>query len=193
MLKSVAIPAFILATLTSAAADDGKLGQLPHGSVPRTEISLRATDRAASMFKEIVAWLSSNFELPPTDAAPKIALASQMELMKLRTADRAQWQGFKYEDDPANLRDVVAVYDTATSTIYLPLDWIGNSPGHQSVLVHEMVHHLQNTAKLKYECPAAREKVAYLAQDAWLRRSNLSLEGEFGVDMFTVVASSACM
>lgn len=193
MLKSVALPVIILATLTGAAAADAKLGRLPHASAPRTEITLDVTDRAASMFEEIVAWLSSNFELPPTDAPPKIALASQFELMKLRTADRAQWRGFKYEDDPAALRDVVAVYDTISSTIHLPLDWIGNSPADQSVLVHEIVHHLQNTAKLKYECPAAREKVAYLAQDAWLRRSNLSLEDEFGVDMFTVVASSACM
>lgn len=80
-------------------------------------------------------------------------------------------------------RNVVAVYDTATTTIYLPPDWTGSSAGDQSVLVHELVHYLQKIAQLKYECPAARhsrsepsvttlveehisrEKVAYLAQD----------------------------
>jgi len=59
--------------------------------------------------------------------------------------------------------------------------------------VHEMVHHLQNLAGVKFECPAAREKTAYLAQDKWLARFGKSLENDFDVDMFTVVISSACM
>jgi hypothetical protein len=150
-------------------------------------------DRAKSMFDEIVDWLALNFDLPPTRTMPNIAFASPLELMKRRAADRAQWQGFKYDDDPASLRNVVAVYDTVTTKIYLPLNWVGTSPADQSVLVHEVVHHLQNVGRLRFECPAAREKVAYFAQDAWLRRSNISLEDEFGVDMFTIVASSACM
>jgi hypothetical protein len=56
-----------------------------------------------------------------------------------------------------------------------------------------MVHHLQNLAGLKFECPMAREKVAYMAQDQWLKRFGTSLETEFDLDMFTVLISSACM
>ena len=189
MLKSVVFIAFILASLIDNAAAVSNLSQTSQSTDPAS----RAIDRATSMFDEIIPWLAANFELPPTHSAPKIAFASQVDLMKLRAADRAHWQGFKYDDDPTNVRNVVAVYDTLTTTIYLPLGWTGSSPGDQSVLVHEMVHHLQNIAKLKFECPSAREKVAYLAQDAWLKRFDLSLEDEFGVDMFTVVASSACM
>jgi hypothetical protein len=59
--------------------------------------------------------------------------------------------------------------------------------------VHEMVHHLQNVGQLKYDCPAAREKPAYLAQNRWLRQFGLDLENEFQIDMFTIVAMSACM
>src|SRR5258707_15291269 len=44
--------------------------------------------------------------------------------------------------------------------------------------VHGMVHHLQNLANLKFECPMAREKLAYLAQDKWLGRFGTSLEKE---------------
>lgn len=193
MLKSGIFIAAAVFTFSQSAIADNSFAKNSHYTDQRTDGPSSATDRAVQMFQEIVGWLSSNFELPSTDSPPTIAFASQIELMKLRTADRAQWQGFKYDDDPSILRDVVAVYDTATSTIYLPLDWLGASPADQSVLVHEMVHHLQNTAKLKYECPGAREKIAYLAQDAWLKRSDLSLEDEFGVDMFTVIASSACM
>jgi hypothetical protein len=56
-----------------------------------------------------------------------------------------------------------------------------------------MVHHLQNVGGLKFVCPQAREKLAYLAQDKWLERFGLSLENEFDVDMFTVLITSACM
>ena len=57
----------------------------------------------------------------------------------------------------AQAREVVAVYHDATRTIFLSDAWTGASPADLSVLVHEMVHHLQNLAGLRYECPAARE------------------------------------
>src|SRR6266404_416977 len=69
----------------------------------------------------------------------------------------------------------------------------GTTPAEQSVLVHEMVHHLQNLGKVKFECPMAREKLAYMAQDQWLKRFGKDLETEFEVDMFTVLVSSSCM
>lgn len=187
------VMAFVSALSLEAVAADGNPGQQEQQSDKSAESVSSAADRATAMFDEIAGWLASNYDLPPTRSAPRIAFASPLELMKLRAADRAQWQGFKYDDDPATQRNVVAVYDNVTTTVYLPLNWTGTTPADQSVLVHEVVHHLQNVARLKFECPAAREKTAYLAQDAWLRRSNLSLEDEFGVDMFTVVASSACM
>jgi predicted metalloprotease len=94
---------------------------------------------------------------------------------------------------PGYQREVVALYDNSTSTIYLPEGWTGASVAEQSVLVHEMVHHLQNIAGLKFACGGEREKPAYLAQDKWLKQHGLELEKEFEVDMFTVVALSACM
>ena len=85
------------------------------------------------------------------------------------------------------------MYDDSSRTIYLPQRWTGATVAEQSVVVHEMVHHLQNVAGLKYECGGAREKLAYLAQAEWLKRHGLDLEKEFEVDMFTVVAMSGCM
>ena len=113
----------------------------------------------------------------------------------MQAEDRAHWQGLTQDEgiDQLAQRRVVALYDNKSRTIFLPDDWIGKSPVDQSVLVHEMVHHLQNLANLKFECPTAREKLAYLAQDKWLGRFGTSLEKEFDVDMFTVLISSACM
>ena len=63
-------------------------------------------------------------------------------------------------------RAVVAVYDN--DIIYLSDGWRGGSPADQSVLIHEMVHHLQKHAQLRYGCPQEREKLAYQAQERWL-------------------------
>ncbi|WP_271553376.1 DUF6647 family protein [Bradyrhizobium sp. CCBAU 45394] len=145
------------------------------------------------LLNEIVAWLSSKFDLPAIKDRPAIKFASRMELASLRERDLASSQSLIGNDGQVAQRDVVALYDNHTSTILLPDDWGGASPTDQSVLVHEMVHHLQNLGKLKFECLRAREKTAYLAQAKWLERFGLSLEKEFDVDMFTVLISSACM
>ena len=61
------------------------------------------------------------------------------------------------------------------------------------MLVHEMVHHIQNRAKLKYACPEQREKLAYEAQERWLARFGPSLESEFELDPFTRLLHVNCM
>lgn len=152
-----------------------------------------ATQPTEDLLDDIVAWLSSNFDLPAIKERPAIEFATRMELARLRARDLASSQGFIGSDRQLAQREVVALYDNNTRTILLPDDWSGTSPADQSVVVHEMVHHLQNLGKLKFECPQAREKTAYLAQAKWLERFGLSLENEFDVDMFTVLISSACM
>ena len=107
-----------------------------------------------------------------------------------------QWREDSMRDpamQAAQARDVVAVYNDKSRTIFLSDAWTGTTPAELSVLVHEMVHHLQNLAGLTYECPAAREKPAYLAQDQWLKLHGLDLETEFEIDKFTLVVSSACL
>jgi len=145
------------------------------------------------LLNDIVAWLSSNFDLPAVKQRPLVEFASKVELARLRARDLASSQSLIGNDWQAAQREVVALYDSNTGTILLPDDWGGTSPADQSVLVHEMVHHLQNLGKLKFDCLQAREKTAYLAQAKWLERFGLSLEKEFDVDMFTVLISSACM
>jgi hypothetical protein len=89
-------------------------------------------------------------------------------------------------------QNTVAIYDDRGRTIYLREGWTGTTAAELSVLVHEMVHHLQNVGGVKHDCPQAREKLAYRAQDRWLARSGRSLERELEVDPFTVLARSTC-
>ncbi|MFL5239482.1 MAG: DUF6647 family protein [Rhizomicrobium sp.] len=152
-----------------------------------------------ALLTNIVVWLSANFDLPAIQSHPRVEFVSPATLATIRREDK---------DDPADRgrnapayasveathqREVVALYDSITQTIFLSDVWTGTTPTEQSILVHEMVHHLQDLGKLKFECPRAREKVAYMAQDQWLRRFGKSLEMEFEVDMFTILVASACM
>ena len=189
-----------IASLTLAGCSQAYCHDDPGAGVtvlgcPSVQFRPDATRCAEGLLDEIVTWLSSNFDLPAIKDHPAIELASTTKLATMQAEDSARWQGLTQAEgiDQSTQRRVVALYNVKSKTIFLPDDWIGKSPADQSVLVHEMVHHLQNMAELKFECPMAREKLAYLAQDKWLRRFGMSLEKEFDVDMFTVVISSACM
>jgi hypothetical protein len=191
-LLAVTIASLMLAGSSRGHCHD----ELEPGAVAESpSIQPDATRLAEGLLDQIVSWLTSNFDLPAIKDRPAIKFASKMKLAMMTAQDRAHFQGLTQAEaiDQLTQRPVVALYDNTSKTIFLPDDWIGTSPVDQSVLVHEMVHHIQNLAELKFECPMAREKLAYLAQDKWLGQFGMSLEREFDVDMFTVLISSACV
>jgi hypothetical protein len=112
-------------------------------------------------------WLTFNLMLPAVHEAPRIEFRP--------------------------LAKVEAYYDDATRTIYLPQGWTGRSPAELSLLVHEMVHHVQNVAGLKYACPEEREKIAYAAQRQWLALFGRDLMHEFKIDPMTLLVRTNCM
>lgn len=88
--------------------------------------------------------------------------------------------------------DIVSLYSNESKTIYLMDGWTGKTPAELSILVHEMVHHLQNVGQLKFACPEEREELAYKAQDSWLRLFGRDLERDFQMDPFTILVKSKC-
>jgi hypothetical protein len=88
--------------------------------------------------------------------------------------------------------DTVAVYSDSAQTIYLLQGWTGSTAAELSILGHEMVHHIQHLAGLKYECPQAREQLAYLAQDRWLNLFGHSLAQDFDLDAFSLLVKTKC-
>ena len=131
----------------------------------------------------IVTWLSINFGLPPDYDLPNVVYMPNAELSGIR------YGGVAAE----KRREVVALYEDDTQTILLPDGWTGRSPAELSVVVHELVHHLQNRAGLRFECETAREELAYAAQEAWLQLFGRDLESEFGLDPMTLKLSTRCM
>jgi hypothetical protein len=47
-------------------------------------------------------------------------------------------------------------------------------------------------ARLKYECPQEREKLAYIAQDRWLGLFGHSLSDDFALDPFSLFVKTTC-
>jgi hypothetical protein len=144
----------------------------------------------------IAAWLSAEFGVVGFDQYPRIEFVppEQMAMLRYAGSPRASAQNKLSTTELAALsRDTVAIYVDAERAIYLSTTWTGNSPADLSVLVHEMVHHLQNLAGEKFECPQEREKIAYAAQERWLLRFGHSLEADFELDGFSLLAKTRCL
>ena len=131
-------------------------------------------------------WIATNFNLPISTELPSVQVvtASQIETLRYGTARDAVRTGDN---------QTVAVYVDETKTIYLPATWKADSAADLSILVHEMVHHLQNVNHLKFGCLAEREELAYQAQEAWLKLFGRDLNRDFGIDPFTLLVRTRCM
>jgi hypothetical protein len=131
----------------------------------------------------IAVWLSVSFGLPHVQDHPSVRTLPPQALSEIRYGPV----------DVTRRHEVLAVYVDRTQTIFLSDGWVSHDPADVSVLVHEMVHHLQGKAGLTFSCPAARERLAYEAQARWLALFGLTLEGEFGIDPMALKISSGCM
>jgi hypothetical protein len=179
VLLSVALISFV--TVGSSKAQTNEKSKTAHPS--------------QAALKEIVIWLWTNFDLPRILIHPNVEIVPPAEITALRYKGLARVvpRDIESQHGTPGAREAVAMYDDEMKTIYLLEGWTGETSAEQSVLVHEMVHHLQNLGKLKYECPAAREQLAYAAQDKWLGLSGLNLADEFEIDPFTLVVSTRCI
>jgi hypothetical protein len=143
-----------------------------------------------ALLTAIALWLSVNFDLPAVHDHPRIEFVQPSRIVALR------YNGFAGGASDARAAPaqptVVAVYHQATRTIYLPEGWTGSSPADLSILVHEMVHHLQNVGMLRFECPQEREQLAYKAQERWLGLFGRDLLRDFELDSFTILVTTKC-
>jgi Domain of unknown function (DUF6647) len=147
------------------------------------------------LLASIVTWLSTDFAVPDAYRHPRIEFASPMKMAAIRyRALGAGLQAQAIGEDlwPANMRDTMALYEDASRTIYLREGWTGATPAEMSVLVHEMVHHLQNLAGQKFACSQAREKPAYAAQQKWVELAGGDFFQEFETDPLTLKLRTTC-
>jgi hypothetical protein len=87
-----------------------------------------------------------------------------------------------------------AFYQPSTATIYLPKTWRADDLRDKSVLVHELVHHLQAADRVNVSCMGTLERQAYDLQFKWLRGNGvLDPYGFTGLDVLTVIYAGSCL
>jgi Domain of unknown function (DUF6647) len=145
-----------------------------------------------ALLTAIVVWLSANYSLPVSFDHPRVEFlsATKMTLLRMDNGSPQQKPGMVLNQSES---EIVSLYNTESKTILLRDGWTGKTPAELSILVHEMVHHLQNVGQLKFACPEEREELAYKAQDQWLGLFGHDLMGDFNMDAFTILVKSKCL
>lgn len=136
------------------------------------------------LINAIMLWLSLNFALPLGADQPLIRHVPPDRLFAIHYGGMTE-----RPPDPT----ILGAYDARTRTIYLRNDWDSRNATDVSVLVHELVHYLQDRVGLSFECPAAREVPAYAAQQRWLEFYGTDLHAAFGIDAMTLKLRTACL
>ena len=179
------------------------------GSVAAQRVELtslpQATNRVASgnvdnldttLVRLVADWISNVFGLPELKTLPvirrfpdgKSAFLSSAAIASDRFPDTAviNYQRSRHE--------MLAHYDDATKTIYLPDGWTGSTPGEMSVLVHATAHHFQNVSgRANYDCAEERKALPYEAQERWLGLYDRSLLKDFSIEPATLMLITQCM
>jgi hypothetical protein len=205
LMKFLCCIAFLAVAMGSPANAEGRA--INSDQIEQSGIKLPGTDFAvllemgkgrpsAPLLTAIETWLSTQFDLPAIQSHPRIELVPVKKIVALRYRGLLPNGGM---EAPLNSRsaissenDTVAVYSDSAQTIYLAQGWTGRTAAELSTLVHEMVHHIQHLAGLKHECPQAREKLAYMAQDRWLNVFGGSLAQDFDLDGLSLLVKTKC-
>jgi hypothetical protein len=146
----------------------------------------------------IVTSLSTDFAIPAGYEHPRIEFAAPAKMAAVRYSAFGAERLARALGDASDesflrqMRDIMALYEDASRTIYLRQDWNAAKPADFSLLVHEIVHHLQNVGGLKYGCAEEREKPAYAAQRKWLEAAGRNFFEEFETDPMSLALRTMC-
>ncbi len=144
----------------------------------------RVTDSTAGarVTREIgplLEWIAARTGWPLHDAPP-VKFVPRKELVKMfgGTAD-----GFHVE----------ALYSDRDHSIYLADGWKPDNLRRRSILLHELVHHLQYLNHVRVTCESEHELQAFKLQFAWLgERGVVDPPDYLGIDPFLLLMLGKC-
>ena len=107
----------------------------------------------------LMIWLGANTTLDTNHDIPKVVFLPQEKMEQIY-----------YVDEPEKLpNELHGIYDTDSDTIILRDTWDRRKPWDMGVLVHEMVHYLQDMNNVDFQCTAQMEKDAWPIQQKYLK------------------------
>ena len=101
----------------------------------------------------LMIWLGANTPFSTNFDVPTVMFLPQEQL------DHMFYGNNEYEPDQLH-----GMYNKEFDTIYLPDDWDRREAWDMGVLVHEMVHYLQDMNEMKFACSREMEKSAWPIQ-----------------------------
>ena len=125
----------------------------------------------AEILVSMMIWISSITGLPIPDSLPTITYTDGYTMKRLLFGcdiDPKQYPEICKNNEPTNEK-TIGLYDHHKKVIHLNPYMNKYDPIVQnSVIVHELVHHMQFAANVPHRCFGELEKVAYETQDAYL-------------------------
>ena len=137
----------------------------------------------SELMTALMLWIAAATGLPPASSVPAVAFENKDTLYTLLYGKAPGARSFA---------EVLAVYDTSARTVRLREGWNRNDLVHVSVLLHELVHHLQLEAGLKYDCRGAMEKIAYDAQRSFLAEHGIDMAKALELDPMFLLFVNSC-
>ena len=109
----------------------------------------------------LMIWFGANTPLQVNHELPKVIFLQQATMEQMFYGDT------EYQADQLH-----GMYNQDLDTIYLPDDWDSKSAWDMSVLVHEMVHYLQDMNNMTFACSNEMEKMAWPIQQFYLKQQH---------------------
>ena len=109
----------------------------------------------------LMIWIGANTNYNVDVPAPMFWFITQDQL------ERAYYGGEKYEGVTLH-----GFYDTKLDLIILPDTWDRTDPWDQSLLLHEIIHYLQDMNGTKYICLEEMEKDTWPLQKQYLKEEH---------------------
>jgi hypothetical protein len=86
-----------------------------------------------------------------------------------------------------------SLYMRATATVHLPTGWNSTKIYDRAMLLHELVHHVQEINRVPSQCNAERERQAYDLTLEWLRNEGVADPyALLNLDELTITILSSC-
>ena len=145
--------------MASPAQADTCTGQSATPDEPSSSLSIVPTE----LVRDLLGWIGAHSDY---DVA-----AAQADPPEIRLCDTGD--DLPYRDGHTLVETgEIALYDPRRKLIHLVRPWHPDQPRDQSVLLHELVHHVQLTSRSWY-CLQETEWQAYRLQEKWLAEAGI--------------------
>ena len=119
----------------------------------------------------LLLWLMAHTNYSAPKELPLVQYRTSVELNELAYGQKAIEEARKTGSE---IMQPLAVYDRETRTIYLSKNFDVTNKEHQAIMLHELVHHLQEVNVVGYrQCTMELEPEAYGLERKWVIEQGL--------------------